>query len=212
MKYVLYAIAFIISFFLFVPLHGSTEIRNFPLFVLLVSLIMIAILVRLFKYAVLMAKTKKLLKQKGLKPTRTIFFPWASCFHGRYSMMFQYEGKNVQIIFLCVKKNNQLYHFEKNDKLEIYRAIRAVTISPPDSRTKRYRYKFHPPLDIHKVGQQRIRWNEAATTRVILFDKLPEQVTDSANRDGLDAGGRICNSYTYVTDWKWLCEHTGRSE
>ena len=207
MKYVLYAIAFIISFFLFVPLHGSTEIRNFPLFVLLVSLIIIAILVRLFKYAVLMVKTKKILRQKGLKSTRTIFFPLASCFRGRYSMMFQHEGKNVQIVFLCVKKNNQLYHFEKNDKLEIYRAIRAVTISPPDSRTKRYRYKFHPPLDIHKVGQQKIRWNEAATTRIILFDKLPEQVTDSANRDGLDAGNQICKSNTFLWDWKSFSEH-----
>ena len=207
MKYVLYAIAFIISFFLFVPLHGSTEIRNFPLFVLLVSLIMIAILVRLFKYAVLMVKTKKILRQKGLKSTRTIFFPLASYFRGRYSMMFQHEGKNVQIVFLCVKKNNQLYHFEKNDMLEIYRAIRAVTISPPDSSTKRYRYKFHPPLDIHKVGQQKIRWNEAATTRIILFDKLPEQVTDSANRDGLHAGNQICKSNTFLWDWKSFSEH-----
>ena len=173
MKYVLYTIAFVIGFFLFVPLHGDAEIRHFPLLVLIVSLALLAALIRLGRYGVLMAKNQKLLRQRGMKPTKIRFLPWASWFHGRYSMMFQHEGKNVQIIFLCVKKNNQLYHFEKNDKLEIYRAIRAVTISPPDSRTKRYRYKFHPPLDIPKVGQQRIRWDESADIGMILFDRLP---------------------------------------
>ena len=196
MKYVLYAIVFIISFFLFVPLHGSTEIRNFPLFVLLISLIVIAILIRLLKYGILMSKTKKSLQQKGMKHIQTWFLPWVSRFHGRYSMMFQNEGKNVQIMFLCTKKKYQRYHFERDDRLEFYNTNRVVF-----KGSKIRGATISNAIETNMVGKQKLKWNESAGIRVILLDKLPEQVTDSASRDGLDAGDRICDSDIYVWDW-----------
>ena len=196
MKYLLYAIAFIIGFFLFVPLNGGSEIRNFPLFVLLVSLIVIAILIRLLKYGILMSKTKKSLKQKGMKHIQTCFLPWGSRFHGRYSMMFQNEGKNVQVVFLCTKKKYQRYHFERDDRLEFYNTNRVVF-----KGSKIRGATISNAIETNMVGKQNLKWNESANIRMILFDKLPEQVTDSANREGLDAGDRICDSDICVWDW-----------
>ena len=86
MKYVLYAIAVIIGFFLFIPESGSTEIRNVPLLILIVSLIIRSFLIRFFKHVALMRKTEKLLRQNGVKSVQTTFFPWDSRFRGRYSM------------------------------------------------------------------------------------------------------------------------------
>lgn len=199
MKYVLYGIAFIVSFFLFVPLNGSSEIRNFPLFVLLVSLIVITILIRLLKYGILMSKAKKALQQMGMKHVQTYFLPWMSRFHGRYSMVFQQEGKNIQIVFLCKKKKYQRYHFERANQLEFYNTNRVVF-----KGSKIRGATISNEIETNMVGKQKLKWNESADCRLILFDKLPEQVTDSINRDGLDAGDRICGSNTNICDWESL--------
>ena len=67
-------------------------------------------------------------------------------------------------------------------------------------------------IETNMAGKQKLKWNESAEIRMILFDKLPEQITDSSSKEELVAGSRLCDSDTYVMDWKWFCEHTGRSE
>ena len=200
MKYIIYTIVGIIGFFLFVPLHGSSEIRNFPLFVLLVSLNLIAIMVRLFKYLILMTKAKKLLQQKGMRPTRIIFFPWLSRFHGRYSMMFQHEGKNVQIMFLSRKRKYQRYHFDGVHHLEFYNTNRVVF-----KGSKIRGATISNAIETNMVGKQKLKWDETASIRVILFDKFPDIISDSVNKEALAAGDRIGNEDVYLLDWANLC-------
>ncbi len=202
MKYILYAIALIIGFFLFVPLNGSTEIRNLPLLVVIVSLILLAILVRLLQYGILMSKAKRMLCQKGMKPVRTLFLPWLSRCRGRYSMMLQYEGKNVQIVFLCRKRKYQRYHFERDDRLEFYSTNRVVF-----KGSKVRGATISNAVETNLAGKQKLKWNESADSRMILFDKLPEMVTDSIKRVNIEAGERICDSDISVWDWKSFSKH-----
>lgn len=202
MKYVAYAIAFIIAFFLFVPRTGSTEIRNLPILILLVSLILIALLIRLFKYAILMSKTKKLLKKHQMKPVKSRFFPWASRFHGRYSITFRHEDQTVQLVFLSRKKKYQRYHFERVDKLEFYRANRVVF-----NGTKIRGATISNQVEVDRVGRQSIKWDDTADIRIILFDRLPEHITDSVRTDALAVEDRICDSNVCIMDWDAFCNH-----
>ena len=196
MKYVLYTIAFVIGFFLFVPLHGDAEIRHFPLLVLIVSLALLAALIRLGRYGILMAKNQKLLRQKGMKPTKIRFLPWASWFHGRYSMMFEQEGKTIQVMFLCRKRRYQRCHFERVNLLEFYNTNRVVF-----KGSKIRGATISNAIETNMVGKQKLKWDESADIGMILFDRLPEQVTDTAGREGLVAGDRVCDAETYI--WAW---------
>lgn len=202
MKYVLYAIAVIIGFFLFIPESGSTEIRNVPLLILIVSLIILSFLIRFFKHVALMRKTEKLLRQNGVKSVQTTFFPWDSRFRGRYSMTFQHEDKSVQIAFLCRQRKYQRYHFDKIDQLEFYNTNRVVF-----KGTKIKGATISNAIETNLVGKQKLKWDKSAVIRMILFDKLPEQITDSASRQVLAAGDQICGSDIYICNWEWFGEH-----
>lgn len=202
MKYVVYIILFFCAGFLFLPRTGTTEIRNQPLLILILSLILILILIRFFKYVVLMAKTQKLLKKHRTKLIKIKFFPWTSRFHGHYSITFQHEKQTVQLVLLSRKKKYQRYHFERIDRLEFYRANRVVFKS-----TQKLGGIISHLVEINQVGKQRIKWEDSAELRIVLFDKLPDLITDSVKKEPLGVGDRICASDSYVLDWSSLSKH-----
>ena len=67
MKYVVYIILAMTAGLLFLPRTGTSEIRNLPLLILLLSIICLLVLIRFFKYVILLAKTKNCLKRNGGK-------------------------------------------------------------------------------------------------------------------------------------------------
>ena len=67
MKYLVYFILLFIAGLLFLPRTGTTEIRNKPLLIFVIFLIVIRILIRFFKYVLLMVKARRLLKQNKKK-------------------------------------------------------------------------------------------------------------------------------------------------
>ena len=122
------------------------------------------------------------------------FLPWASRFYGRYSISFQYKGKKAQMILLSRKRRYQHYHFASTDLLEFYQANRvAVKGGKNEANLSKH-------VTIKQVGKQKIKWNSSAEIRVILFDTLPSEITDSAKKENLGAGDQICASDVYLLD------------
>lgn len=201
MKYVVYAILFFASVLLFFPRTGNTEIRNLPLLLVLLSLMLLFVLIRFCKYVVLVIKVNKHLKQSGIEGTKIKFLPWASFFHGHYSISFSYEGKKAQILLLSRKRKYQRYHFDSIHRLEFYRANRVVFKS-----TKIRGGTISELVEVKQVGKQSLAWDADAELRAILFDRLPEQITDCAKKEHLAVGERICRSNVCLLDWSHLSE------
>ena len=196
MKYFVYVVLVILGGFLFLPQTGTSEIRNPWLLILILSLVVISILIRLLKYILLMAKTKKLLKQNEKKVLQIRFLPLASLFRGHYSITFECEDKIAQIILISRKRNYLRYHFDSINRLEFYQSNRVVF-----KNTKVYGATISNLVETQRVGKQRIKWNDSANIRMIVFDRLPGQMTDSVKAECLGAGDRICGSDVYVLDW-----------
>ena len=91
MKYVVYIAVLFVCGLLFLPRTGTTKIRNLPLLLFILSLVLIFILIRFFKYVLLVVKTQKQLKKSGIKEAKIKFLPWTSFFHGHYSITFFHE-------------------------------------------------------------------------------------------------------------------------
>ena len=201
MKYLVYAALAFIAGLLFLPASGTTEIRNLPLLLFILSVILFFIFVRFFKYVILILKTKKELKKIGIQKIKIKFFPWVSFFHGHYSIIFSHENKTAQIILLSEKRKYQRYHFDSINKLEFYRSNRVVF-----NNTKAKGATISNLVETKLLGKQKIKWDAASEIRMIVFDKLPEQITDSAKKEALGTGERICNSNIYIFDFATFCQ------
>ena len=124
-----------------------------------------------------MVKARRLLKQNRKKVIKIRFFPWASLFRGQYSITFQSENEIAQIILISKKRKYQRYHFDSINRLEFYQANRVVF------RSSRIRGATISNLvELNQVGKQRIKWDDAAKIRMIVFDKYPNLITDSMKK------------------------------
>ena len=201
MKYVVYIAMLFVCGLLFLPRTGTTEIRNLPLLLFILTLILIFILIRFIKYVLLVAKTQKQLKKIGIQNIKIKIFPWDSVLHGHYSITFTHENKISQIILLSRKRKYQRYHFDSINKIEFYRANRVVF-----NNIKAKGATISKLVETSLVGRQRLKWDDAAEVRIIIFDRLPEQITDFKKKETLCAGEKICSSNIYLFDWITFCK------
>ena len=167
MKYLVYVALAFVAGLLFLPKSGTSEIRNLPLLILIASLLLIFILVRILKYAILTIKAKRILKNNGAEIYEIRFLPWASAFNGHYSIVFKYKGQSVQLVFLSRKIKYQRYHFDSIDLIEFYRSNRVVFQS-----IKAKGAIISKLVETNQVGKQRIKWNNFTQIRAIVFDKF----------------------------------------
>ena len=201
MKYFVYVVLAFIAALLFLPASGTTQIRNLPLLLFILSVFLFFIFVRFFKYVILILKTKKQIKKIGIQKIKIKFFPWVSFFHGHYSIIFSHENKTAQIILLSKKRKYQRYHFDSINELEFYRSNRVVF-----NNIKARGATISNLVETKLLGKQKIKWDAASEIRMIVFDKLPEQITDSAKKEALGTGERICNSNIYIFDFATFCQ------
>ena len=148
-----------------------------------------------------MAKAKKVLKESNIRPIKTKFCPWASCFHGHYSITFAKENQKIQLVLLTRKRKYQRYHFESEKMIEFYRANRVAF------KTRNDRVTVSNLVEVKLVGKQQILWDDAATVRYILFDLLPAEITDTVKKENIGVGETICGRGIYVTDLNHLPNH-----
>lgn len=203
MKYFFYFILAIIAGALFLPRSG-TEIRNVPLLITILLFALAIYLFRVLKYICLMIRANKILKQNGFHCVKLVAIPF-NLSHGRYQMMFQNETDILNLVLLVQKKKYQHYYFQDANHMEFYSTNRLVL------KGNRFRGAVISDLTETKLcGQQTIKWCQSPKdlneTKLLLFDRLPFKITDSAKREELGNGDEICASKAYVFDLKGLNE------
>ena len=206
MKYVLYTILGIIAFLLFVPTTDTTEIRNLPLLIAIVAIIIGLLIYRLIRRAAFMGKGKKVLKNSECEIIKTHFNPFAERLHGRYSVTFKRNGKIICARFLIKHIKYPRYHFEEADLVEFYCSNRVVFQS-----TKERGAVISDLVETKKVGEQRLMWDESEYN-VIVFNKMPDHITDSKQKELLNKGDQVCQNGAYLTDIASFGEYMNKTE
>ena len=201
MKYVFYSILAIIALFLFLPTTGSNEIRNLPLLIALLVIIAGIILWYLIRRAAFLQKVKKTLKKNSCEIIKTHFNPFAAHLHGRYSVTFKINDKIICARLLIKQIKYQRYHFESAELIEFYRSNRVVFQS-----TKVRGATISDLVETKKVGRQPLKWDDA-DRNIIIFNKIPDHITDSAQKNLLSKGDRVCETETYIADLESISEY-----
>jgi hypothetical protein len=194
MKYVLYVIFAIVAFLLFVPTTGTNQIRNLPLLIALLVIAAGFVLFALIRRVVLFQKIKKAIKKRGCEIIRVRFNPFAARLHGRYSVTFKRNGKIICARLLIKQIKYQRYHFESAELIEFYRSNRVVFQS-----TKIRGATVSDLVETKKVGRQPLKW-EKADCNIIIFNKIPDHITDSKQKNLLVKGDKVCGTETYIAD------------
>ena len=195
MKYVIYTVLGVIALTMFLPAYGSTEIRNLPLFIALLCMLAAIIVWRLLKYASLMAKAKRLLKNKKFKNIRCEYNPFSARLHGHYSLTFDRGNDTVQMIFLRRKRKYPHYHFHNDNQIEFYKTTLMVV-------SKQVVAQVSHAMTTKRIGCRHIAWNKAATVRIVLFDQLPPQVSDAMKKGEVGVGEHMKSVNAYLLNWK----------
>lgn len=201
---VLLALAFV-SMLLFLPSVGTTKIRNLPLLLTVLCIILAVFFAGVIKYIVLMLKARKILCKKGFRCVKFCVNPFASVLQGRYYMTFQRDGEKLNVVFLVKKKRYQHYYCKDVHHIEFYRSNRVVFQAA--------RHKGATISDLVEtklVGKQHIKWKQVSeeekSTDILCFNRFPVLITDSVKTEGLNNGDLICASAVRLFDLKGLQE------
>ena len=194
MKYVLYVIAAFVAFLLFMPTTDSKQIRNLPLLIALLVIIAGLILWYLIRRVAFLQKVKKALKNNSCEIVKVCFNPFAARLHGRYSVTFKSNGKIINALLLIRRKKYQRYHFESAELIEFYRSNRVVFRS-----TKVRGATISDLVETKLVGKQKLKW-EKSDCNIIIFNKIPDNITDSKQKELLGKGDKVCATETYIAD------------
>ena len=201
MKYVLYIIAAIVAFLLFFPTTGSNQIRNLPILIAILVIAAGFVLFALIRRVMLFQKIKKTIKKRGCEIIKSAFNPFSARLHGRYLVTFKSNGKIINALLLIRRKKYQRYHFENADYLEFYQSNRVVFRS-----IKSRGATISDLVETKLVGKQKLKWDEAHCN-IVLFDKLPDHITDSKQKELLGKGDKVCGTETYIADIESFSEY-----
>lgn len=186
MKWILYAILAMIAGAFFLPKAGSTEIRNLPFLLIILTCVAIYILYKLILLLFLVHKVKSSLQEKGMKVKIKRLFIWKAY------IVAQNEREAFDIFLLIRRRNYCRYHFSDENHIELWKSTFLVT-------------KRNQAGSIAKgattrrlVGRTTISWipsnKEKKSNRLIVMNKLPDNISDSTKREALAEGDPICAS------------------
>ena len=203
-------IAFVLALFagaLFLPSADHSGIRNLPLLIALLSLVVLIFVVKVFQYLILMRKAKRILREKGFRCVKTVAFPFGAWLRGRYSMTFQ-NGQNAwDVVLLVRKKHYQHYYFKNINEIEFYRSNRVVF-----NGGKTRGGTISNLVETKLIGKQKIKWGSSTEgldgKMMVLFDRLPYKTTDSVKRQELGNGDLIGDSNAYLYDLDGLQDNS----
>ena len=132
---------------------------------------------------------KKLLIKNGFTVTQTLLIPKlknSKCYH----ISAKKDEKTVNIYITKRRNSYVTYHFETENKAEIYKHTR-LAIKPQ----VRQAYIVSPKVENRKMGEENFFWEESDfaknTENILLFKKLPNNVTDTKSQAPLSNGDKI---------------------
>ena len=185
MKYIIYTILAVFGLALFLPEPGTTEIRNIPIFIFLVSCIAIYIIYRTVRLALLMGKIKKAIKSAGMTPKK------AHLSIGNGYILAKNNEENICIRFLVCKRKFCRHHFASDNVIEFYKTSAAMV------RSSKIGTFAKGAAETRKVGEIElcaIKNESEFSKSFIVIDKMPDTVTDYKLTGGLFDGDSIGNS------------------
>ncbi len=185
-KWFLYAGALIFGLALFLPSSGSTEIRNLPLLLAILSCIAAYFIYKFIALLILAYKIKSVLRKQGLQVKRTRLF------FGKGYTVAESQNETFDVYFLLRKSKYYRYHFNTVNRLEHWKTTFAVAKSSKRGTIAR------GTADTRMVGWQELSWRqfvkERTVHRYIVINKLPNSISDAAHREELSEGDQICTS------------------
>ena len=192
MKFVLYIIAAILALVLFLPAPGTTEIRNIPLLIVLLSLVAAYWVFKAVRAIALLLRTKRLLEKRHLKIERVRMFPFGADIHGRLSIVAGGKDATYNILLTTRKRKGIQYHFCDGENLELYKTSGNMFKTRYSSRVIN--------VYVKKVGKQKLKWADAGGSNVIkilILDRFPHKMTRARGECELGNGDNIDGTYLY---------------
>ena len=187
-----FLIIFIVASLLFLPIPGTTEIRNVPLLVVFHIFIFTRITIKIVKRISLTSKIRAALKQNGFEIEKS-----------GISHFIAKKDATLLHVKLFVRKKAQLtYHFKDENTLECYK----VKKSPLDM-LKGKKTDSEKPVELKRTGlTKKLKWVENAKP-LIVMDKFPAHVTFGEDKTEIKSGDMICDQII-ICDYNAFCEWT----
>lgn len=187
MKYFVYTSLALIAIALFVPKTGTTQIRNLPLLLALLSLIAIFLLIRSVQYIVLILRTKHHLQKNGYRVQKTSVLPYPI---NKYNLTVQNENQTLHIVCLLRKRPYWQYHFDSINRLEYYKSASTAVRSGGGYSATMYRKN----IETRYMGKSKLPFQqEDAGTAVLIINRMPCYVSSNTRRNpSHSAGDLIC--------------------
>lgn len=192
MKYFIYFILAIVAACLFLPESGTTEIRNAPLLMAIISLIIVYYIYRFLKLVVFVCKMKGKLRKNGFEVRKTRLF------FAKGNIIAETDTEVFDIWLLIRRKSHYRYYFKDINNIEMYTS--TVAISKSSKRGTIARGETNTRI----VGRQKISRYPLVTDKdisyFVVLDKMPSSIADSARREELGNGDKICSSDSVLYD------------
>ena len=190
MKYLILVAMLFVAGLLFLPSGAGTGIRNVPLLVAILAVLFVLFVWSVLRSAMLKLRVRRALRQAGFVITKR----HKSFLRNR--LFAERRGVVYQILLLSKKRRHGCYHFDSTDSVEYYRTVK------PLYKINRRTGEFAAGAEeTFRAGRRKLRWLKAAgSQRFVVFDRLPERITDAAMPHDLGAGDAVCGSDVRVFD------------
>lgn len=202
MKIVLYIIATIVALVLFLPKTGSTEIRNVPILIAMLSIVAIYWIYKLTRAIILLLKAKRLLEKRHLKFESIRMFPFGASPYGRLSIVARGKDATYNILLTTRKRKGVQYHFCDGSNIEFYKTSGNMFKTRYSSGVVN--------MHVKKVGKQKLKWADtggANVIKILVVDKFPYKMTRAKGECEIGNGDNIDGTYLY--DFKGFKNYIG---
>ncbi len=197
MKYLIYAVLLFVSGLLFLPKPGTAQIRNLPLLIAIICIIVTFIVFKILKQAVIFFKVKKQLLSNKYKIIKTAIF-------GNIIAEIGIHDKKIFNIVVLNRKNKYIrYHFDSSNKVSFYKSVVVA------SKNGKGVSKFS---ETRLTGKRKIKWSDddGISEKILVIDKMPNRVTDSLTRNReLGNGDKVCSDF-YIYDYDGFVKHISK--
>lgn len=186
---ILFSLIAMVTLGIFLPEGIGGGLDNIPFLIVLLTILLAVLTVKLVRYIRIFRTAKRHLRQNGFVIKKCNLSPPFGK-NGSYNIVASKDGLTVNICVLRITRAYLTYHFENINTVELYKSTR-LAIKP----SVRQANIISGHVQTQMVGTKLLNWKIAHNpneVNILLFDKFPNMVTDSQNREGLGNGDKIC--------------------
>lgn len=193
MSYLILMAILFVAGLLFLPRGVDSGVRNAPLLMGILAVLFALLLFSLWKRIRLKQRVARVLRAAGYR----ICWRRRSVFRNR--LFAERDGEVCQILLLTRKRRGLRYHFADVNTVAFYKNTQATYVN---GRGRGHVYVG--AVETRRAGKRKLRWApcdpEKETKRFLVFDRLPERMTDTRQSHDLGTGDTIGDSAVCVYD------------